>query len=192
MRGLVALVVCLPLSLVACGSSDDDGGDDDDVPGEVDAGDEPGEIDADPGAGDVEPRSGRWSYDEYSETGGDCGELTDQIDPDGEFDLENNGDGTFTITPADGTGPFECELDGSDFGCPERGAGSASQEGIDATVSARAQAEGTFSDEEHATGTQEVTLSCTGSQCGLVEQATGVTLPCTVTADFEVSWEAPL
>jgi hypothetical protein len=204
MRSLVC-ALCLSFAIAGCGSdADDDGGDDDDDtsgeidaepgPGDVDAEPGPGDVDAEPGPGpDVEPRSGIWHYDEYDfGAGGDCGDLASQVNADGDFGLEDHGDGTFTITPVDGTDPFDCTLDGDDFHCPERAAASYTEPGLDARLDGLASADGTFSDEENATGQQQVEITCEGSQCGVVELAAGVDFPCTFVADFTLAWQEDL
>ena len=162
-------------ALTACSGGGDDTSSGDDAP----------DPDAAPGgAGD--PESGTWSYDEYDVTGGDC-DLGDQLNSDGAFQLDNHGNGTFTITPDDGTDPFLCTLDGGDFACPDRATASYEQPGVAARVDGQASADGNFADDTHGTGRQTVYVTCTGGDCGAVEAALGVDFPCTFVADFAIA-----
>ena len=169
---------CLVLFLAACGGDDTPSGDD-----------QPGNPDAAPtGSGD--PESGQWSYDEYDVSGSGC-DVGNQLNTDGDFALDNHGDGTFTITPGDGTDPFDCTLDDGAFDCPDRATGSYSEQGLDATIEGEARAEGTFSSDTAGSGTQTVDVTCTGSDCSTVEVALGVSFPCTYTADFDIAKVSP-
>ena len=94
-----------------------------------------------------------------------------------------------TVIPNDGTDPFECELDGADFSCPDR----ATEEAVidasyDAVLVGQAMAEGTFSDPENAIGTQSAVVDCEGADCDLVEAATGASFPCNFEVDFVIDW----
>jgi hypothetical protein len=173
---------------------DDDPGDDDpgdDDPGDDDPGDDdPG--DDDPGDGSaVEPRTGVWDYTEYEPNTNDCGLPASYGNGGGGFGLVNNGDDGFTVVPNDGTDSFDCIVDGADFDCPER---ATEEETVDpqydATLIGQAEASGTFSDPENGSGTQTAVVECEGSDCALVELATGVDFPCTFSIDFVIEWRS--
>lgn len=166
----------LSLVLAACSGGGDDTSSGDDTPGDPDA--------RPSGSGD--PETGQWSYDEYNVSGQGCN-VGNQLNTDGDFALENHGNGTFTITPADGTDPFQCTLDGGDFDCPDRATESYEDPGLDARIDGQARAEGTFSDDTHGAGEQTVDVTCTGADCATVEVALGVDFPCTYTADFDIA-----
>ena len=131
------------------------------------------------------PNSGTWFYAEVSPVENDCNLPEDQFAA-GEFSIENNDDGTFTVDPEDGNPAFECTLSGSDFDCPERIAGSYSTQGSTATW--RADAEGSFSDASRMTGTQSGQVTCEGSGCALAEAALGASFPCQLEVDFVASF----
>ena len=134
-----------------------------------------------------DPKSGRWDYTETSVSDG-CN-LGDTVDASGDdFDLENNGDGTFTITdPGSEDGEvFDCELDGKDFVCPERFADSIDEPGVSGEV--LVSIEGRFKNAKTATGTQTATLDCEGAGCDAVTALFGTTFPCTIRAEFEAEY----
>src|ERR1043166_8695600 len=63
------------------------------------------------------------------------------------------------ITPSDGTAAFLGSETGAKFSCPNRGSFVADlHPSIDAIVTVHATATGTFSDPDHATGTQQATV----------------------------------
>lgn len=205
MRARSILTLLVALSLTACivedDGDDDDGvtdgndpGDDtgDDDPGDDDPGDDdPGDDDPgdDPGDDPVEPRSGAWEYSGYDARVNDCDIPDDYGDSDGGFGLVNEGGGSFRVFPNDGTDAFDCSLDGADFTCPDRATESAVVDPqFDAVLVGQATAEGTFSDPENATGSQTAIIECEGSDCGLLEAATGAQFPCTFTVDFVIDW----
>ena len=49
-------------------------------------------------------------------------------------------------------------------------------------------ADGTFSTDESASGTQTATVDCEGSDCGLAETALGIDFPCTLEVDYVIEW----
>jgi len=91
--------------------------------------------DGDGSVSDADPRSGVWSYQDGGITQTDC-DSTDALytDPDTEFLLTNNGDGSFTIAQGE-HGDFDCSIDGDDFECPQRLYDELSVDGYDAVVS---------------------------------------------------------
>jgi hypothetical protein len=171
----------LTAALAACQGGGDDTSSGDDTAGDPDA---------QPPGGDGGPESGQWTYDEYDVTGGDC-DVASQLNSDGGFLLSNHGDGTFTITPGDGTDPFLCTLDGGDFDCPDRATESFSDPTLDARLDGQARADGTFSDATHGAGVQTVDVTCTGADCGTIELALGADFPCTFTASFDIAKVGP-
>ena len=85
--------------------------------------------------------------------------------------------------PNDGTAPFTCSLNGSAYNCPDRAAGVQDlRPAVDALITVRAVANGTFSSATRATGRQEATATCAGTQCA----ATGASFPCTVRVDYVI------
>ena len=69
------------------------------------------------------------------------------------------------------------------FDCAERASDTQDyrDDGFDAVVTIHATAEGTFSSPARASGRQEATVSCTGSQCNSLGAGA---LPCNFTVDF--------
>lgn len=179
------------------GDSDDSGdsGDDssDDASGD---GDDPGDDSSDDSSGDssdgpdaVDPRSGAWEYREYTPVSNDCDVPADYGNGGGGFGLVSNGDGSFTVFPNDDTAAFDCELDGADFVCPDRATERADVDPqLDATLVGQASAEGTFSDDENASGRQSAVIDCEGGDCALLEQVLGAEFPCTFEVDFVIDW----
>jgi hypothetical protein len=171
----------------------DDNGPDDDGPDD-DGPDDDGPDDDGPDdgpTGDVEPRTGVWDYSDYNPRLNDCNIPGNYGNGGGGFGLVNEGGGVFTVLPNDGTAAFECFVEGADFECPDR----ATEEAVvdpsyDALLVGQAVADGTFSDPENATGTQTATVECEGSDCGLLEAATGADFPCTLAVDFVIEWRS--
>lgn len=137
------------------------------------------------GEPEVEPVTGTWTIVNSAPSMNTCGDAAEASS--GDFLLTNNGDGTFTVDPQDGTEAFHCTIDGDAFTCPERLQETVTQAGIDAKVDIKVSASGTFSSNTAASGQQDLVAVCTGSQCGLVESALGFTLPCGATAPFTTS-----
>ena len=108
------------------------------------------------------------------------------VQPDGPMTLTDNGDGTFTVAPEDGTASFTCTLDGADFTCDERTAQEVdlSDMGLSAVLGFDAVATGTFSSNTAMAGQETAVVDCTGDSCATVESMLGVSFPCDVDADF--------
>jgi hypothetical protein len=155
------LALAVAFSTVACG----DGGD----------------------GGDVDPAPGTWTYAEYAASTNTC--KIDQIVTNGrgDFKLQNNGDGTLTIDPQDGTKSFTCTLSGSSLTCPERAAADTTTQGI--TAKAKVTVTGTFSDDKSFSGTQNGSVTCTGAACATVTGLLGITFPCTFTVSFKATFK---
>ena len=70
------------------------------------------------------------------------------------------------LDPNDGTPAFTCTLNGSAFDCPDRLTNTQDlRPAVDAVFTARAVARGTFSTSTRASGRQEATVTCAGTQC---------------------------
>ena len=135
---------------------------DDDKPGD---GMDPG---SDSGPNDFVPQAGGWHYDETTPISSTCPANTPAGEH-GNFAIDQVTSGGFRIVPADGTAPFPCTLADSAFDCPDRAAFTEDyRPAVDAVLSAHATAEGNFASARRASGRQHLTLTCTGSQCGVV------------------------
>lgn len=136
------------------------------------------------GGGSVTPQEGRWYYDETTPVTSDCSTIINQADA-GDFGISQATAAGFRVIPEDGTAPFDCTLSGSSFTCPERASSTQDYRtnGIDAVVTIDAEASGTFSAANRASGRQEAIVSCTGSQCATLGAGA---LPCAFTVDFVV------
>ena len=163
------------LALFLLAACSDDGGTDNDP---TDGG--PGSD----GAGSdtsIRPRAGGWHYVESTPVSSTCpgnaptGEY-------GNFVIDQVGATSFRVVPGDGSAPFTCTST-SGFACPDRA--TAMQDyrpTVDAVVTARATADGTFSSPTRGTGRQHVTVSCAGTQCNVL----GATFPCAVEVAFVI------
>ena len=134
-----------------------------------------------------EPATGTWLFTNGEVITNTC--EIDESDPSsGNFTLINNGDGSFTIDPEDGSEPFLCTLDGADFICPER-----LQENFDlpnASIDVKVSARGIFeSDTFVSSGRQEVTISCEGDGCGAAALLFKLDFPCTAVVAFTASYK---
>lgn len=163
----------LCLALVACGNS---GGNDNNNNGD----------DAPPVDGStvtpVTPRVGGWEYDEVTPVSSTCPGNLQQTGT-GAFAIDTSSSQSFHVVPNDGTAPFTCTLTGSAYSCPDRAAGMQDlRPAVDAVVTVRAIASGSFSSATRASGRQEATATCAGTQCN----ATGASFPCTVKVDYVI------
>ncbi len=135
----------------------------------------------------IEPKSGPWNFVPGQQTRNTCN-YDDVGGVYGDFTVSNNGDGTLTIDPEDGTDLFECKLDGDDFECPERFQGEQSISGYDATLLTHARVEGTFSSATNASGTQHGRVECEGADCSALANLVGAMLPCEFSENFTASY----
>lgn len=144
---------------------------------------------ADGGDGsDIEPRSGIWDFSGSAPVDDTCGYPDLYTDPPGSFGLDNNGDGTFTITA--GENVFDCTLDGASFSCPGRLTGEndvGAAFGLDAVVTYTVGVTGSFSSNTAMSGQQSFEILCEGADCAAVETAVGVMTPCGWAQDFTAS-----
>ncbi len=137
-----------------------------------------------PAAGAIEPVSGSWTYIQTSVDADSCG-IADLLVLDaGAFAIVNGGDGTFTVD--DGTYQFDCTLDGADFTCPDRfgGEGTVGTGGIAFAISG--EANGTFSSDSAAVGSQSGEADCTDSVCEAAAGLLGFTPPCAVAVSYTI------
>lgn len=114
-----------------------------------------------------------------------CGLTELYVDPPGQFTLTDNGDGSITIN--DSQNQFDCQIDGSDFVCPERASGTndvGAPYMLDAVVHYTIRALGSFSSNAQMSGRQTIVITCEGADCGTVEAVVGVTTPCGWAQDF--------
>jgi len=137
------------------------------------------------------PLSGTWEYTDEEQLENTCSDAIDYDGAEGEFTVVDNGNGTITVDPLDGTDPFDCDLKGSDFDCPERLA-EVVDLGGGAEAEIRASAEGTFKGKDKAEGTQTATMTCTNQQCENIAAMVGIPSPCTVKVSFEAEWVGDL
>jgi hypothetical protein len=136
----------------------------------------------------IEPRSGAWDFAGSGPVDDTCNYPDLYTDPLGAFVLDNNGDGTFTVTA--GENVFDCELNGGSFSCPERLTGEndvGDAFGLDAVVEYTVGVTGSFSSETAMSGRQTFEIVCNGADCGTVEATVGVTTPCGWAQDFTAS-----
>jgi hypothetical protein len=186
------LLIALLLLAPACDNDDTDTDTDADTDTDTDSDsdtdtDSDSDTDTDSDTGPfTAPSSGTWFYDEGTATTDTCSLASTGVQGDGNFELADNGNGTFTVTPSDGTDPFTCTLTGRDFTCAERFVWDEdySGSGFDAVLSVLATAQGTFASETSMSGTQAATGTCTGTQCALAAAFLGVTFPCSLVVEF--------
>ncbi len=140
------------------------------------------------GCGAVGPDSGTWLYEEVQVAEDTCNADGEISDPDGEFYIRNNGDGTFTIDPNDGTDIFSCTLSGASFDCPSRLVEEVEDATVGIALDVQGVAVGKIANSKRASGSQTGDVTCAGAGCGLIEGVFGTTFPCTVTWDFDITW----
>lgn len=143
---------------------------------------------AEDGGSDISPRSGTWDFYGSAPTDDTCGYPDLYTDPPGNFELENNGGGSFTVTADENV--FNCTIDGANFSCPERLYGEndvGAAAGLDAVVHYTVSVTGSFSSDSELSGRQLYELVCEGADCATVEAAVMVTTPCGWAQDFTAS-----
>jgi len=148
---------------------------------EADAGDE-----TDSGA-DADPQEGPWVYDETGQTTNDCTFLANPSNGFGVYLVALAGPGVFTITPEDGTAPFECDYGGGSFDCPERLQEDVELDpgaGFDAVAHVYVGVSGTLPSSTQMDGEQQGRVECEGGDCGLAAQYLGTSFPCEFTIPF--------
>lgn len=127
----------------------------------------------------VTPKVGGWEYDDITPVSSTC-PTTVEEGGDGNFAIDAASSSSFHVVPADGTPAFSCTLTGSAFDCADRLTRTQDlRPSIDAVLTARATARGTFASSTHATGRQEANVTCAGTQCP-------ATFPCAIKVDFSI------
>jgi hypothetical protein len=127
------------------------------------------------------PASGVWFYDQVERTADTC--HAPQIkDPSGDFTIQDGAGGSFVITPGDGTDPFTCTASGGKFTCPNRAA-QKTNVGT-AVISGQATASGTVVSDAKLNGSQDLQVTCAGSDCSAVAAQLGTSFPCTISITF--------
>ena len=130
----------------------------------------------------VTPRTGAWDYDQVTPVSNTCPGNLQQTGT-GAFAIDQSSSSSFHVIPNDGTAPFTCNLTGSAYNCPDRAAGVQDlRPAVDAVITVRAIANGTFSSSTRATDRQEASATCAGTQCS----ATGASFPCMVKVDYVI------
>ena len=165
------LLVCLALSACSNNNNDPNNGDDTQTP-----------IDGSNNNTPVTPRVGAWDYDSVTPISNTCpSQLRDGGV--GAFAIDASSSTSFHVIPNDGSAPFTCTLNGSAYNCPERAAATLDlRPQVDALITMRATAQGTFTSDTRATGSQDATATCAGTQCA----AAGVTFPCMAKVDYVI------
>ncbi len=160
---ILVLYICAIAVTIAHGCDDDDNG----------------------ASSERNPPTGVWSYDGQGVEENTCGTEDVFEDPDTNFILTNNGDGTFTVDQG-AVNDFDCTITGNNFSCPERLYGEFPVAVFDVTLSYITRINGTFSSDTAASGTQRMDIECDGAGCGLANTF-GYTLPCYYTVNFASS-----
>lgn len=138
---------------------------------------------------EIQPESGLWVFVNGETVKNTCN--NDMIEPaSGDFSLINNGDGTFTVDPEDGSAAFLCDLHGDGtYACPKRLQQSTKIDLIDATLEVNVSASGSFSSPRVTSGQQDAIISCVGTQCDFAASAAGTMFPCELSATYTASFK---
>lgn len=131
--------------------------------------------------GDAAPRAGVWHYTGVTLVSNTCDQSINRGEA-GNFGIDQVVATSFRVIPDDGTAPFTCMRLNSAFTCPDRASFVDDyRPGLDAVIAVHVTADGTFSSTTRATGSQDGTIDCAGTQCAVLG-----TLPCTFTQDFVI------
>ena len=175
MSRIAIIGVALSLSLSACVLEVNDA--DGDIDGSGDGSDDGSDTDI-----LIAAQEGRWFYEETTPVSSTCPTNLDTGE-EGHFLIAQSSTAGFRVIPNDGTDPFPCTLSGAKFSCPERASHVEDfRPSVDAVVTVHAIANGTLSSSTRATGRQQATVDCAGSQCG----SFGASLPCAFTVDYVI------
>jgi hypothetical protein len=130
------------------------------------------------------PTPGAWSYREFGASRNTCN--SDQVidNGGGGFRLKDLGGGAYQVQPNDNSSPFSCTLDGDAMSCPDRANETVPVTGFSAELVVDVQAEATVLDSESMEGTQDGTVTCTGTGCATVASAAGMSFPCNFSVNF--------
>lgn len=132
-----------------------------------------------------EPPTGVWTYVNEGILSNSCGVDNLYTDPNTEFYLTNNGDGTFTV--AQGTDEdFTCTMSAEDFSCPDRLGGTVMPDQLAVTLTWQARIDGSFSSATAMSGVQTISFVCDGDACDLASTV-GITFPCAYEYGFSAT-----
>lgn len=128
----------------------------------------------------VVPVEGEWYYLDVTPISSNCSAGDDGTA--GDFGITAASAAGFTVIDGS-TDPFTCSLSGGAFNCPNRASAVEDlRPTYDAVLTAHATAQGTFSSATRGSGTQEATVTCTGSACSLYG-----TWPCNFKVSFQIA-----
>jgi hypothetical protein len=139
------------------------------------------------GSGSINPTSGVWFFNAGTVTSDTCNYSDTPVDPSGNFQLTNNGDGTLLITPDDGTDPFTCTLSVPSMNCPDRADVDIDSAPLAAVFHVHATLQAAFSSDTAMSGSQTANITCDGAQCDMAAEMIGITVPCSYTQSFTAS-----
>jgi hypothetical protein len=129
----------------------------------------------------VTPKVGGWHYADVTPISNTCSSPQDGNA--GDFAIDAATATAFHVVPGDATDPFSCSLAGAAFDCPDRyNEQDDLRPSIDAVLTVHATAEGTFSSSIRGTGTQEATITCTGTACSAIGS-----FPCQFNVSFTIA-----
>ena len=113
-----------------------------------------------------EPEEGRYNASTDADANSACDDWNlsaDDVDSSLNIGIDHVDDGDFELTVED-SDPYDCSYDGHDFFCSADF--DSDVDGYDATVHEEDSVDGTFDQKDSFTATLEFTLSCSGSDCG--------------------------
>jgi hypothetical protein len=140
-----------------------------------------GNPDAPSGTMPVAPKIGTWEYSQVTLVSNTCNNSINNGEA-GNFGIDQSSLTSFHVIPNDGNPAFTCSLNNGAFDCPNRIAKTEDlRPSVDALITVRVDADGTFSDARHGTGRQTGTADCTGTDCGQFGT------PCTFMQDFAIA-----
>jgi hypothetical protein len=127
----------------------------------------------------IVPVEGQWHYLDVTQISSNCSAGDDGTA--GSFGITGASASGFTVIDGE-TDPFPCSLSGNTFNCPNRASSIEDlRPDVDAVITAHATAQGTFSSATRGSGTQEASVTCTGTACS----AAG-TWPCQFKVSFQI------
>jgi hypothetical protein len=169
------------------GSGEDGGGEDGD--GDDDGGGTGGDEGGDEGPPPLLPAEGGWTPSGFTVTSDACG-LTNFEDPSSfipsSFEISDVSEAGFSIGEP-GQPATACSYSEPDFTCA---VSSTEQEvglGLDATLLLDNTFSGTVLAEDDIDGRIDLSVTCDGGSCGLLELA-GLAFPCALEGTFDMAW----
>lgn len=163
------------------GGSDPSGGEDNSDTNVDESGDPP---DSDSAGNSDGPDSGLWIYADNGASSNTCNFLGRPSQGLGDYNVTNNGDGTFTVEPGDGSDAFECAVQaGGNFDCDERFVESITSPGVRGSLEVLVRVDGTTA-ATTMEGEQHGRIECEGDDCAAAEAALGTSFPCEFTIPF--------